>query len=146
MRAVIQRVHRASVRVENDVVGRIGPGILTLLGVAEGDTEKEVEWMIRKIAALRIFDDADGRMNLSIKDVGGEHLIVSQFTLWGDIRKGNRPSYGRAARPEIAKPLYEYSLELSRSMGLKTEAGRFQAHMKVELVNDGPVTLILESP
>ena len=146
MRAVIQRVLTAQVDVDGKTVGRIGRGVMTLLGIRQGDTEKELEWLMSKIAKLRIFEDDQGKMNLSLQDVGGEHLIVSQFTLYGDAAKGNRPSFIDAARPEIAKPLYERALELSRGLGLKTEGGQFQADMKVSLVNDGPVTLILESP
>jgi D-tyrosyl-tRNA(Tyr) deacylase len=146
MRAVVQRVRRAKVAVDGEVVGEIGPGLLTLLGIGDGDTRKELEWLIRKIAALRIFEDASGRMNLSVSDVSGSHLIVSQFTLYGDVIKGNRPSFAGAARPEVARALYEEALTLSRSLGLPTSGGRFQAHMNIELENDGPVTIILESP
>lgn len=146
MRAVVQRVLEASVDVEGEIVSRIGPGLLTLLGVREGDSEREVEWLMKKIAALRIFEDEAGKMNRSILDVGGEHLIVSQFTLWGDARKGNRPSFIEAARPEDARKLYERALSSSEGLGLKTRGGRFQAHMRVSLVNDGPVTLLLDTP
>ncbi len=150
MRAVIQRVKSARVEVvEGDqtrIAGEIGPGVLTLLGVAPTDTEKELEWLIGKIARLRIFEDEQGKMNHSMLDLKREHLIVSQFTLYGDARQGNRPSFIGAARPEIARPLYERSLELSRSLGLKTEGGQFQAEMRVSLVNDGPVTLVIDTP
>lgn len=150
MRAVIQRVKSAQVEVvEGDatrVVGAVGPGVLTLLGVAPTDTEKDLEWLIGKIARLRIFEDDQGKMNLSMLDLKREHLIVSQFTLYGDAKQGNRPSFTSAARPEIARPLYEKAIELSRSLGLKTEGGQFQAEMRVSLVNDGPVTLIIDTP
>lgn len=146
MRAVIQRVLSARVDIEGNPVSEIGRGILTLLGIRQGDTERELEWLMGKIARLRIFEDAQGKLNLSLPEVGGQHLIVSQFTLYGDATKGNRPSFLDAARPEVARPLYERALELSRELGLKTEGGRFQADMKVSLVNDGPVTLILETP
>lgn len=152
MRAVIQRVSSAAVHVvtkENpsgELVAQIGPGLLTLLGVKTGDTDADVDWLMRKVAALRIFEDGAGKMNLSLNDVSGEHLIVSQFTLWADTSKGNRPSFIEAARPEVAQPLYDRALNVSRSLGLKTSGGRFQSTMRVSLVNDGPVTLILESP
>lgn len=146
MRAVIQRVLSAQVDVEGKTVGRIERGILTLLGIRQGDTEKELEWLLGKIARLRVFEDEQGKMNRSLQDVGGSHLIVSQFTLYGDAAKGNRPSFVDAARPEAARPLYERAIELSRALGLNTEGGQFQADMKVTLVNDGPVTLVLESP
>lgn len=150
MRAVIQRVRSAKVEVveggSTRTVGEIGPGLLTLLGVAPTDTEKDLEWIIGKIVKMRIFEDEAGKMNLSVQDLKREHLIVSQFTLYGDASKGNRPSFITAARPEIAKPLYEKSLEISRAHGVKTEGGQFQAEMLVSLVNDGPVTLVLETP
>lgn len=146
MRAIVQRVKSASVHVGEELVSEIGPGLLTLLGVRTGDTEREVEWLMRKIAALRVFEDTEGKMNLSVLDTKGSHLIVSQFTLWGDTSKGNRPSFGEAARPEIARPLYERAIEISQALGLPTQGGRFQAHMRVSLVNDGPVTMLLETP
>jgi D-tyrosyl-tRNA(Tyr) deacylase len=146
MRAVVQRVTSAQVDVDGKTVGQIGRGVMTLLGIKSGDTERELEWMMGKIARLRIFEDGAGKMNLSLLDIGGEHLVVSQFTLYGDAAKGNRPSFIDAARPEVAKPLYERALEMSRALGLKTEGGQFQADMRVNLVNDGPVTLILETP
>jgi D-tyrosyl-tRNA(Tyr) deacylase len=145
MRAVIQRVRFARVQVDGTIVGEIGTGILTLLGVRQGDTERELEWMISKILKLRVFEDEQGKMNLSLLDIRGEHLIVSQFTLLGDARKGNRPSFMEAAPPDLARPLYEKALELSRSQGVRTEGGRFQAEMKVSLENDGPVTLVIDS-
>ena len=128
------------------MAGEIGAGIVTLLGVAPTDTEKELDWLISKIVKLRIFEDGAGKMNLSLLDLKREHLIVSQFTLYGDAKQGNRPGFVGAARPEIARPLYEKSLELSRSLGVKTEGGQFQAEMRVHLINDGPVTLILDTP
>lgn len=146
MRAVIQRVRHAEVVVDGEIVGKIGPGILTLLGVAQGDTEKDLDWIISKISKLRVFEDDQGKMNRSILDVGGEHLIVSQFTLYADASKGNRPSFGDAAPPAIAEPLYQKALAMSAALGIRTEGGRFQADMKVSLLNDGPVTLLLESP
>lgn len=145
MRAVIQRVRRARVIVDGETVGEIGKGILTLLGVRNGDTEKDVDWIIKKIGALRVFEDEQGKMNLSMLDLKLEHLIVSQFTLWGDASKGNRPSFIEAARPEIAKALYERAIEQSRALGVKTETGRFQAHMLVEIENEGPVTMMIDS-
>lgn len=150
MRAVIQRVRSARVDVieggASHLTGEIGAGILTLLGIAPGDTEKDLEWIVQKILKLRIFEDSAGKMNLSLLDLKLEHLIVSQFTLYGDCGQGNRPSFIGAARPEVAQPLYEKALELSRALGVKTEGGRFQAEMRVQLVNDGPVTLVLDSP
>jgi D-tyrosyl-tRNA(Tyr) deacylase len=145
MRAVVQRVLSAQVTVEGKVVGSIGPGLLTLLGVAEGDTETDLHWLIEKISKLRIFSDSAQKMNLSVKDVGGGHLIVSQFTLLADCTQGNRPSFTGAAKPEIAKLMYEKALQLSREIGLVTQGGVFQADMKVSLENDGPVTVVLES-
>ncbi len=146
MRAVVQRVRSASVHVNDQLISEIGPGLLTLLGVHANDTDREADWLIKKILALRIFEDHEGKMNRSLIDVGGSHLIVSQFTLWGDARKGNRPSFIQAARPEAAKMLYERSLEISRTSGVPTRGGQFQASMRVTLENDGPVTLILETP
>lgn len=145
MRAIIQRVKSAQVLVEGRGVGKIGPGILTLLGVGPGDTEKEAEWLVSKIVRLRIFEDDQGKMNRSLIDIGGAHLIVSQFTLYGDLSKGNRPSFVGAAAPDLAVRLYERALELSRATGVPTEGGQFQAHMEVSLVNDGPVTLMLDT-
>jgi D-tyrosyl-tRNA(Tyr) deacylase len=140
VRAVVQRVARAAVTVDGDQVARIGPGLLILLGVRTGDTEEQADRIAAKLAALRIFADADGRMNLSVRDAGGEVLCVSQFTLYGDARKGNRPSFAGAARPEEAEPLYE---RVRAALG--AQGGRFGAHMEVELVGDGPVTLIVET-
>jgi len=145
MRALIQRVKWAKVAVDGVTVGEIGPGILTFLGVSATDTEKEVEWTMKKILKLRVFEDEDGKMNLSLLDRKLDHLVVSQFTLYGDPSQGNRPSFIQAARPEQAKKLYERALEVSRGGGVRTEGGRFQAHMEVSLLNDGPVTLLIES-
>lgn len=144
MRALIQRVKSASVRVEGQIVGKIGPGLLTFLGVSATDTEVEADKIIQKILKLRVFEDDAGKMNLSLLDKKGEHLIVSQFTLYGDTTKGNRPSFIDAARPDVANALYEKAVFVSRAAGVKTETGKFQAQMDVELVNDGPVTLWME--
>ena len=144
MRVVVQRVSEASVTVEGEVVGAIGPGLLALVGVREGDTQVEADWLAAKLAQLRIFADPEGRFNLSVLDVGGAALVVSQFTLYGDARKGRRPDFIRAARPEVAEPLVAYLAERLRAAGVPTATGRFGAHMAVRLTNDGPVTLILE--
>ena len=145
MRAVVQRVTRAKVTVDDEVVGEIGPGFLILLGVAHDDTTTDAGYLAQKISTLRVFDDADDKMNLSLKDTGGALLIVSQFTLLGDVRRGLRPSWSDAARPEVAEPLYEYFVECSRKLIPKVETGSFRKMMQVELVNDGPVTLLLDS-
>ena len=145
MRAVIQRVKRCRVSVGGETVGEIGPGLLALVGVAQGDTEAAADYLARKVLALRIFDDAEGKMNLAVGDAGGAALVVSQFTLYGDARGQNRPSYIRAARPEEARRLYEYFVEKLRAAGLRCQTGRFQEGMEVELVNDGPVTILLDS-
>jgi D-tyrosyl-tRNA(Tyr) deacylase len=145
MRVVIQRVSEARVRVEGRTVGEIGRGLLLLVGIGESSEEKDAAWMADKVAGLRIFEDADGKMNLSVLDVAGEVLSVSQFTLYGDCRKGRRPSYAAAARPERAVRLYERFNELLRARGLKVETGQFGAMMEVSLTNDGPVTLIVDS-
>ncbi len=144
MKAVVQRVQNASVVVDGKQVSSIDKGYLTLLGVAKGDSEEQLQKLMTKILALRIFPDETGKMNLSLKDVGGEHLIVSQFTLLGDASKGNRPSFIGAELPDRAKELYEKALALSESQGVKTQGGIFGADMKVSLLNDGPVTLLLE--
>jgi len=146
MRAVVQRVSRAAVRVEGRTVGEIGHGLLVLLGVAHGDGEREAAWMADKLAALRIFEDAEGKMNRSVTDTGGGLLLVSQFTLLADARKGNRPSFIGAAPPEPANALYERTCALLRERGLPVAQGVFRAMMEVELVNDGPVTILLDSP
>lgn len=141
MRAVVQRVSRASVAVEGQVVAAIGAGLLVLLAVAPSDGEAEAAWMVDKVRHLRVFPDADGKMNRSVLDLGGEVLVVSQFTLYGNAHKGRRPSFVGAARPEVAVPLYE---QVARALGART--GVFGAHMVVSLDNDGPVTLLLDSP
>ena len=143
MRAVVQRVSHAQVKVDGKVVGKIEKGYLVLLGVKEGDTTKEADFLANKVVNLRVFEDENDKMNLSIKDVGGEMLIVSQFTLYGDASHGNRPSFTEAARPEEANLLYEYFCE-KVGQEVHVEKGVFQAEMKVELLNDGPVTILLE--
>jgi D-tyrosyl-tRNA(Tyr) deacylase len=145
MRAVVQRVSRAEVRVEQRVVGSIGAGFLVLLGVGKEDTVADAAYLAEKTAGLRVFQDAEGKMNASLADIGGAVLVVSQFTLYGDCRKGRRPSFDQAAPPDLANRLYEQYVALLRQSGLKVETGLFQAMMKVELVNDGPVTLLLDS-
>jgi len=145
MRAVVQRVTRASVTVDDEITGEIGHGLLVLLGVAGDDTESDADYLADKIARLRIFEDEAGKMNLSVVDAGGSVLAVSQFTLYGDVRRGKRPSFDAAARPERARELYEYFVGKIRAAGLRCETGRFQAMMNVELVNAGPVTILLDS-
>jgi len=145
MRAVVQRVTRASVTIEGKVAGEIGNGLVVLLGVARDDTREDADYLVPKIAALRIFDDAEGRMNVSVKDIDGALLIVSQFTLYGDVRRGLRPSWSDAAAPEIAEPFYDYFVERSRKLLGRVETGSFRKMMQVELVNDGPVTILLDS-
>jgi D-tyrosyl-tRNA(Tyr) deacylase len=145
MRAVVQRVKESKVEVKGETVGAIGPGLLILLGVGEEDSEKDGAYLAEKVAHLRIFPDEEGRMNLSLMDTGGAALVVSQFTLWGDCRKGRRPSFVKAARPEKANALYEYFISLLEKKGLRVATGRFQEMMDVTLVNDGPVTLMLDS-
>jgi D-tyrosyl-tRNA(Tyr) deacylase len=144
MRAVVQRVCQASVTVDDDTVGKIGPGLMILLGVTHDDGPAEADWLARKIAGLRIFEDREGKLNLSLLDVEGEALVVSQFTLYGDTRKGRRPSFVAAAQPEIAAPLVERFSHTLREHGVRVESGIFGAHMMVEIHNDGPVTLIVE--
>lgn len=143
MRVVLQRVERASVEVDGQTVGTIGAGLMVLLGVAKGDTHAHADYLADKILNLRIFSDEEGKMNRSVIDSGGGILAVSQFTLYGDCRKGRRPSFDEAAPPELARPLYEYFVERLRCGGLRVETGMFQASMKVSLVNDGPVTFVL---
>lgn len=145
MRAVLQRVTRASVKVDSETTGEIGHGLLVLLGVAQDDTEADADYLAEKIAGLRIFEDDAGKMNLSVVDTSGSVLAVSQFTLFGDVRRGKRPSFDAAARPESARELYEYFVGRIRALGLRCETGRFQAMMDVELVNSGPVTILLDS-
>jgi D-tyrosyl-tRNA(Tyr) deacylase len=145
MRAVVQRVTRARVTVEDQIVGEIEHGLVVLLGVADDDTRADADYLVPKIASLRIFDDADGRMNLSVKDIDGGLLVVSQFTLYGDVRRGLRPSWTEAAPPEVAEPLYEYFVESSRKLIARVATGSFRKSMQVEMVNDGPVTIMLDS-
>jgi D-tyrosyl-tRNA(Tyr) deacylase len=145
MRAVIQRVDEASVTVDGGAVGRIGPGMLVLLGVREDDESADLAFIKKKLLNLRIFNDSEGKLNLPVLDVGGEILLISQFTLYGDCRKGNRPSFSKAARPEKARDLYEKLIAELRAAGAGVASGEFQAMMKVSLVNDGPVTLIVDS-
>lgn len=145
MRAVVQRVAEAQVTVGNEALGRIGTGLCVLLGVGVRDDEKNAESLADKIKNLRIFEDNQGKMNLSVSDAGGELLVISQFTLYGDCRKGNRPSFSAAAPSPQAERLYEYFTERLRGAGLRVATGRFQAHMKIALINDGPVTLVLEN-
>ncbi len=146
MRVVIQRVSEASVKIEGLLKGHIGPGMLILAGFEEEDNREDLEWMVRKIANLRIFDDDQGVMNLSVSRVSGQLLVVSQFTLHASTRKGNRPSYVKAAVPDIAIPLYEsFCTMLQKYTGIKIETGEFGAHMEVQLINNGPVTIIIDS-
>jgi D-tyrosyl-tRNA(Tyr) deacylase len=145
MRAVVQRVSSARVTVNGEVTGEIGFGLLVLLGVGQGDGEADAAYLVEKIAGLRIFEDADRKMNRSVIDVGGSVLAVSQFTLYGDVRRGKRPSFDAAAPPETARRLYEFFVERVRAAGLRCETGRFQEMMKVELANEGPVTILLDS-
>src|SRR6478735_10280613 len=145
MRAVLQRVSRASVTIDGEIVGSIGRGLLVLLGITHTDTPDDARWLAEKTVGLRIFNDAEGKMNLGLTDVGGSVLVVSQFTLYGDAQKGRRPSFIAAARPEQAIPLYEAFVNGIKALGVPVETGRFGATMQVELVNDGPVTLILEA-
>jgi D-tyrosyl-tRNA(Tyr) deacylase len=145
MRAVVQRVSRAQVSVNGEITGQIGMGLLVLLGVGREDTEPDAVYLAGKIAGLRVFENAQGKMNRSVQEVGGRVLAVSQFTLYGDVRRGNRPSFDAAAPPEKARQLYEFFVEQIRAFGLRCETGRFQETMQVELVNEGPVTILLDS-
>ena len=145
MRAVVQRVARAKVTVEDEVVGEIKEGLVVLLGVARDDSEGDAEYLASKIVALRIFDDEAGKMNRSVKDIDGGILVISQFTLYGDVRRGLRPSWIDAAAPEVAKPLYEFFIAQTRQQLTKVASGSFRSMMQVELVNDGPVTILLDS-
>jgi len=145
VRAVVQRVSRAKVTVSGEITGEIGPGLLALLGVAHGDTQADADYLADKIAGLRIFEDEAGKMNLSVTDIGGAILAVSQFTLYGDVRRGKRPSFDSAAPPQHARELYDYFVERIRASGVHCETGRFQETMKVELANEGPVTILLDS-
>ncbi len=145
MKALLQRVSQASVRVDGEIVGRIGKGLVVLVGIADGDTEEDAKYLVRKTAELRIFPDAAGKFNLSALDIKGEFLIVSQFTLLADARKGRRPGFTDAAPPELAEKLVDSFVREARTTGLKVATGRFQAHMDVEIHNDGPVTIMLDS-
>lgn len=145
MRAVVQRVTRASVKVSGEIVGQIEEGLLVLVGVAQEDTEADVDYLADKIVGLRVFEDPDEKMNLAVTEVGGAILAVSQFTLYGDMRRGRRPSFDAAARPEQARRLYEYLVSKIRAAGVRCETGTFQAMMEVELVNNGPVTILIDS-
>ncbi len=145
MRAVIQRVSRAKVTVNGETAGEIGRGLLVLLGIGAGDTHADADYLAEKTIGLRIFEDADGKMNLSVAEVGGALLVVSQFTLYGDVRRGKRPSFDAAAPPQQARELYEYFVGKIRAAGLRCETGRFQETMTVELANEGPVTILLDS-
>jgi D-tyrosyl-tRNA(Tyr) deacylase len=145
MRAVVQRVSRAQVSVGKEIVGKVGPGLLVLLGVSKIDTKADAEYLAAKILGLRIFEDETGKMNLSLFETRGSVLAVSQFTLCGDSRKGRRPSFDEAAPPDVARGLYEYFVSKIREAGILCETGQFQAMMQVELVNDGPVTILLDS-
>jgi D-tyrosyl-tRNA(Tyr) deacylase len=145
MRAVVQRAAKGNVEIDNNIVGSINKGLVVLLGVSEKDTKDDVTYMVEKILNLRVFDDEEGKMNFSLLDIQGELLVVSQFTLYGDCRKGRRPNYMAAAKPEIADELYNEFVKLCRAQNVKTETGVFQADMKVNIVNDGPVTLIVDS-
>jgi len=145
VRAVVQRVSRAKVTVNGEITGEIGVGLLVLLGVGASDTRSEADYLCEKMIGLRIFEDAGGKMNLSVSDVGGALLVVSQFTLYGDVRRGKRPSFDAAGPPQMARELYEYFVERVRAAGLRCETGQFQEMMQVELVNEGPVTILLDS-
>lgn len=145
MRAVVQRVNNASVTVDGERLSQISQGLLVLLGVGEDDDEKDVEYMVNKVVGLRIFQDANDKMNLSVTDIEGELLVVSQFTLYGDVRKGKRPSFSSAAKPDLGEDLYEKFVQKTRELGIKTETGSFGADMDVELLNQGPVTILLDS-
>ena len=145
MRAVVQRVTRASVKVAEQITGEIERGLVVLLGVAHDDTRADADYLAPKIASLRIFDDSEGKMNVSLKEINGGLLVVSQFTLYGDVRRGLRPSWSEAAPPEVAEPLYEYFVESSRELIARVATGSFRKTMQVELVNDGPVTILLDS-
>jgi len=145
MKVVLQRVSEASVKVDNQIVGQISKGLMLLIGVDENDDETDADWLVKKILDVRVFSDTHGKMNHSIREIGGEILCISQFTLISDYKKGNRPSYIKAAKPDKAIPMFDYFKEELKKSGLKTESGIFGANMKVSLVNDGPVTLVLDS-
>ena len=145
MRAVIQRVSRASITIDRQETRSIGQGLVVLVGIHPDDTLREIDWMSDKILHLRIFEDDEGKMNRSLQDIGGQVLIVSQFTIYGDCRKGRRPGYSAAAPPSVARPLYEQFVDRMKQLHVSVESGSFQAYMEVELVNDGPVTLLLDT-
>lgn len=144
MKLVVQRVDNAKVEVEGKITGQIGKGFLVLLGVKTGDTKEQADWLVNKLCNLRVFEDENEKMNLSLKDVSGEILVISQFTLYGDCNKGNRPSFIEAATPDLANELYEYCMQECRKQGFKVESGIFGAHMEVSLLNNGPVTIVIE--
>ncbi len=146
MKIILQRCSRAEVRIDGDVAGKIGLGFVVLVGVTHSDTREDADFLAKKVAGMRVFEDAEGKMNLSLAEVGGQILSISQFTLYGSARKGNRPSFIEAARPEVAEPLYSYFNQVLREQyGLHVETGRFGANMQVDFVNDGPVTIIVDS-
>lgn len=145
MRAVVQRTTGSSVAVDNEIVGKIGKGFTVLWGIKKGDTQKDAEYLIDKIINMRIFEDSEGKLNLSLNDVKGSLLLISQFTLYGDMKKGRRPSFDEAARNDEAKPLYEYAVDYARKQGITVQTGIFGADMKVSILNDGPVTILLDS-
>jgi D-tyrosyl-tRNA(Tyr) deacylase len=146
MKIVLQRCSRAEVRIDGESVGHIGTGFVVLVGITHSDTRENADFLAKKVAGMRVFEDAEGKMNLSLAEVGGQILSISQFTLYGDAHKGNRPSFIKAARPEVAEPLYDYFNQVLREQyGLHVETGRFGADMKVDFVNDGPVTIIVDS-
>ena len=145
MKAVIQRVSKASVDVEGQTIGKIGKGFMVLLGVHEDDTQEDLNYLVKKVTGLRIFEDSQGKMNLSLADVGGSLLVISQFTLLASTKKGNRPSFIQAGAPQMSAGLYEQFMEACRNMGFHVEHGKFGAHMDVSLINDGPVTIIIDS-
>ena len=145
MRAVVQRVTRSKVEVEDQLIGQIDKGLMVLLGVSQDDTPKDIDYMVDKIVNLRIFEDQDDKMNLSLVDVGGQLLVVSQFNLFGECRKGRRPGFSEAARPDMADDFYQKFVDKAKAMGVDTHTGKFRSHMMVELVNDGPVTLLIDS-
>ena len=146
MKIVLQRCSRAEVRIDGEVAGKIGRGFVVLVGITHSDTREDADFLAKKTAGMRVFEDAEGKMNLSLAEVGGQILSISQFTLYGNARKGNRPSFVEAARPEVAEPLYDYFNQVLREQyGLQVDTGRFGANMQVDFVNDGPVTIIVES-
>jgi len=146
MKLVLQRCSRAEVRIDGETVGRIGTGFVILVGITHSDTREDADFLAKKVAGMRVFEDAEGKMNLSLAEVGGQILSISQFTLYGNARKGNRPSFIEAARPEVAEPLYNYFNQVLREQyGLHVETGRFGTNMQVDFVNDGPVTIIVDS-